>query len=253
MSTRMETTSVQSGGVHARRRGAAAVEAPSRGARLLAEARWILGAVAVVALAAILITYQRADPGFSHTASSAALHNIGGRVGAWIADVLLLVFGVSAWLWVIGGAAWAIRGFRRLHAAYADRGLPDWLQGLGFVVLLVGSTGLEALRLYTLSVALPGAPGGILGGLIAAGLQTALGFTGATVLLLVAIALGASLYFDFSWLALAERVGAWFESLAQRSRASREEKEDRAIGEAVAQQREQRLEQERERIDEAPP
>ncbi|MGE5337105.1 MAG: DNA translocase FtsK, partial [Gemmatimonadota bacterium] len=40
---------------------------------------------------------------------------------------------------------------------------------------------------------------------------------------------------------------------AQRSRASREEKEDRAIGEAVAQQREQRLEQERERIDEAPP
>jgi len=244
---------MEAGEVHARRRGGPTPEPPSRGARLLAEARWILGAAAVIALAAILITYHRADPGFSHSSSGAVLHNVGGRVGAWLADVLMLVFGVSAWLWVIGGAAWTMRGFRRLHAPYTERGLPDWLQAVGFAVLLAGCTGLEALRLYTLGAALPGAPGGVLGGLLAMGLQAALGFTGATVLLLVAIALGASLYFDFSWLALAERVGTWFESFAQRSRIAREEKEDRAIGEAVAQQREQMLDQERERIEEAPP
>jgi len=253
----METT-VQSGGMHSRRRSAPAPEPPSRGARLLAEARWILGAVAVIALAAVLLTYHRADPGFSHATSGAVLHNIGGRAGAWLADVMLLVFGMSAWLWVAGGAAWALRGFRRLHAPYVDHGLPDWLQGVGFAVLLAGCAGIEALRLHSLSEATPGdarafPAGGVLGGIVAQGLQSALGFTGATVLLLVAIALGASLYFDFSWLALAERVGAWFESIARRSRAAREEKEDRAIGEAVAQQREQLLEQERERIDEAPP
>jgi S-DNA-T family DNA segregation ATPase FtsK/SpoIIIE len=240
-------------GVHSRRRSAPAPQPPSRGARLLAEARWIVGAAAVIALASILITYQRADPGFSHSASGALIHNVGGRVGAWVADVLLLVFGFSAWLWVVGGAAWALRGFRRLHAQYDDRGLPDWLQGVGFAVLLASCTALEALRLYTLGVQLPSAPGGIVGGLIAGGLQAALSFTGATVLLLVAIAVGASLFFDFSWLALAERVGGWFESIAQRTRAAREAKEDRAIGEAVARSREQLIEQERNRIDEAPP
>jgi len=252
MSSRLDST-LETGAVHARRRSAPAPEPPSRGARLLAETRWILGAVAVIALAAVLLTYHRADPGFSHAASGAVLHNIGGRVGAWLADVLLLVFGISAWLWVIGGAAWALRGFRRLHAPYVHHGLPDWLQGVGFAVLLAGCTGIEALRLYTLSVALPGMSGGVFGALVAMALKAALGFTGATVVLLVAIALGASLYFDFSWLALAERVGAWFESIAQRSRAAREEKEDRAIGEAVARSREQLLEQERERIDEAAP
>ncbi len=240
-------------GVHSRRRSAPEPETPSRGARLLAEARWILGAAAVIALASILITYQRADPGFSHSATGALIHNVGGRVGAWIADVALLVFGFSAWLWVVGGAAWALRGFRRLHARYDGRGLPDWLQGVGFAVLLAACCALEALRPYTLGAQLPGAPGGVIGGLIASALQAALGFTGATVLLLVAIALGASLFFDFSWLALAERVGGWFESIARRTRAAREEREDRAIGEAVARSREQLIEQERSRIDEAPP
>jgi hypothetical protein len=151
-------------------------------------------------------------------------------VGAWIADLLLLVFGLSAWLWVAAGVAWVVRGFRRLHAPYTDHGLPDWAQALGLVLLIATSTALEALRLQGLASVLPGASGGIIGGLLAQPLASVLGFTAASVLLIVGVAIGASLFFDFSWLTVAERVGLMFERVVQRMREKREAEEDRAIG-----------------------
>jgi S-DNA-T family DNA segregation ATPase FtsK/SpoIIIE len=227
--------------------------APSRVARLFAEAACIIGALLVIALAAFLFTYNRADPGFSHAVTAGSIGNAGGRVGAWIADVLLYLFGFSAWLWVAAGAAWVARGFRRLHAPYEDQGLPDWVQAIGLLVLLLAATGLESLRMRGFAMSLPDAAGGVLGSLVAPPIAMALGATAASVLLLVLVAVGASLFFDFSWLAVAERVGTFFEGFFTRMRAAREAKEDRAIGEAVAHAREQRLSQERERIEEVGP
>jgi S-DNA-T family DNA segregation ATPase FtsK/SpoIIIE len=226
---------------------------PSRAARLLAEAAYIIGALLVLALAAFLLTYNRADPGFSHAVPAGYIANVGGRVGAWAADVLLYVFGFSAWIWVAAGAAWVIRGFRRLHAPYEDEGLPDWAQAGGLLVLLLAATGLESLRMHGFGTILPDTAGGVLGSVVAPPIVAALGATSASVLLIVLMAVGASLFFDFSWLSLAERVGAVFEGVVLRVRAAREAKEDRAIGEAVAQQRGQRLELERERIEEVGP
>jgi S-DNA-T family DNA segregation ATPase FtsK/SpoIIIE len=234
-------------------RAAARGEPPSRLQRLLAEAAYIVGALLVLALAAFLFTYDRRDPGFSHAVAATAIHNIGGPAGAWIADLMLLLFGFSAWWWVAAGVAWVVRGLRRLHAPYGDEGLPDWVQALGFLLLLGSAAALESLRLQGLASALPGSPGGVLGSLLAPPLAAALGYTSASALLIVLIAVGASLFFDFSWLAVAERVGVFVEGLIGRLRAAREEKEDRAIGEAVARSREQRLESERERIEESPP
>ncbi len=97
-------------------RNAAAAEPPPRAVRLVREALLVLAALAVLALAAFLLTYTRTDPGFSHAAAAASIGNAGGRVGAWIADLLYLVFGVSAWWWVAAAAAWVVRSFRRAHA-----------------------------------------------------------------------------------------------------------------------------------------
>jgi S-DNA-T family DNA segregation ATPase FtsK/SpoIIIE len=227
--------------------------APSRLSRLVREAACIVGALLVVALAAFLATFDRADPGFSHASTPGEIHNAGNIVGAWIADALLFLFGFSAWWLVAAGAAWVVRGFRRLHAPYENEGLPDWVQGLGLLLLLLAAAALEALRLTSLSPALPGAAGGVLGSLVAPGLISALGYTAASVLLIVLVAIGASLFFDFSWLTVAEKVGAFFEWIVARIRAAREAKEDRAIGEAVARTREHVVEQERARIEELPP
>ncbi len=70
-------------------------EGDDRFGRLLSEAGWIVGAVAAVALFAVLASFSSADPAFSHTAGPAGVQNIGGRLGAWVADIALLLFGVS--------------------------------------------------------------------------------------------------------------------------------------------------------------
>ena len=45
------------------------------------------------------MTFSPADPGWSHSGSiTAPLHNVGGRVGAWLADVLLYLAGYVAFL-----------------------------------------------------------------------------------------------------------------------------------------------------------
>jgi S-DNA-T family DNA segregation ATPase FtsK/SpoIIIE len=230
----------------------------NRVGRLLAEARWIVGGLATVALFAMLATYSREDPSFTHAAAAAGVSNLGGRVGAWVADVLLLLFGASAWLLVAGLALWVARGFRQLYRTSSGSDpladdLPGWAHALGFVLLLAGAVGLEALRLYALKAALPGAPGGLIGVAVAQFVQAGLGFTGATLVFLAAIAIGLSLFLDFSWLAVAERLGGFIEGIARRAERRREEAEDRAIGEAAVKVREAALSEERERIEEAPP
>jgi S-DNA-T family DNA segregation ATPase FtsK/SpoIIIE len=240
------------------RRAAAAPPDNGRVARLLAEARWIVGALLALALLAMLLTYSKADPSFTHAVAGGKVANLGGRLGAWVADVALLLFGLSAYLVVFGLAVWVARGFRLLHrtAAGADPlsdELPGWAHALGFALLFAGTLGLESLRVATVGAALPGAPGGVAGGALAQLTQAAVGFTGATVVFLAAIAIGLSLFLDFSWLAVAERLGRRIEGFARRAERRREEEEDRAIGEAASKVREAALVEERERIEEAPP
>jgi S-DNA-T family DNA segregation ATPase FtsK/SpoIIIE len=245
-------------GAWVRSRQPATTPGNPRLARLLAEARWIVGALIAVALLVVLLTYSRNDPGFTHSVAAGPITNLGGRLGAWVADVTLLIFGLSAFLLALGMLVTVARGFRRLHrvAVGADPlsdDLPTWAHGVGFLVLIAGATGLEALRLYNLKAALPGAPGGIIGNAIASGVQAGIGFTGASVIFLVAIAIGLSLFLDFSWLTVAERLGTFIEGFSRRAEQRREEAEDRAIGEAATKLREAALAEERERIDEAPP
>ncbi|MGH8725559.1 MAG: DNA translocase FtsK 4TM domain-containing protein, partial [Burkholderiales bacterium] len=64
------------------------------------EARWLLLIALAMYLLLVLATFQRDDPGWSHSASGAVARNAGGAFGAWLADLLLFVFGVSAYLWV---------------------------------------------------------------------------------------------------------------------------------------------------------
>ena len=130
-------------GAAARRGGArgALGEPLDHGARLLAEARWIAGALAVLALGAVLLSYHRDDPGFTHAAASSHVGNWGGSAGAWIADLLLFLFGFSAGLWVVFLATWVGRGYARLHgAARPSTALSAWVRVPGFALLLLTAT-----------------------------------------------------------------------------------------------------------------
>ena len=99
------------------RRRAATGPAPSlspRFARLVRESWWLLVVAAFLWLALILSTYAKTDPGWSFSGVGAPIANRGGLVGAWLADLLLYLFGISAWWWVVAGVVLVIAGFRRI-------------------------------------------------------------------------------------------------------------------------------------------
>ncbi len=235
---------------------------PSRASRLLREARWLAFAALALYLFLILVTYSAADPGWSHDAVVASLGNRGGRFGAWLADVLLSVFGHSAyWLIVLFGSRVAI-GYRAL---VRSRLLPDddappepvWVHVAGFIVMLIASCGVEYLRAggldHGLPHGLPQGPGGVIGGEEVRLLTHAFGMTGATLAMVVVFAIGFSLFTGWSWLAIAERIGAVLEGAVMLFKRKREAREDRAVGAEAAVQREEVVVQERTRIEDAPP
>jgi S-DNA-T family DNA segregation ATPase FtsK/SpoIIIE len=74
---------------------------PGKVAALLRESRLFVLAAAALYLFLVLTTFNRADPGWSHSVAAGEIRNLGGRAGAWLADMLLSLFGVSAWWWVV--------------------------------------------------------------------------------------------------------------------------------------------------------
>ncbi|TMG98697.1 MAG: DNA translocase FtsK [Betaproteobacteria bacterium] len=217
-----------------------------RFARLVRESWCLLVAAVLIYIALILSTYTRTDPGFSFTGKSDTIANRGGVVGAWLSDLLLYLFGLSAWWWVAGGVMLLVAGFRRIAEPDRVREHPPGLAAFGFALVLLSSAAIEAIRLWKLPAVLPLAPGGAFGDSIGDALARAFGFNGATLLLLAAFAIGCSLLFGVSWLKVMERIGAALESLHQRLRERREREQDRRIGEIATVEREQLVEHLRE-------
>jgi S-DNA-T family DNA segregation ATPase FtsK/SpoIIIE len=212
---------------------------PPKIASLLRESWWLALVALALYLALILLTFDKSDPGWSHTASVEQIRNSGGRIGAWLADVLLYAFGLSAWWWVALCAFGVRWSFRRIeHVAPADR-RSYIVAGIGFAILLSASASLEAMRFYSLKAALPLAPGGMLGVGIRDLLSQELGFTGATLVLLALIAIGLSLFTGISWIAFLERFGGWLEAAYQFVRQSWTDWQDRRAGAAAVIEREE--------------
>jgi len=232
-------------------------EAEQRFARLVWEVKWLAFMALTVALFAILFTYSKTDPAWSHANQVATISNLGGRVGAWIADLMLYVFGASAYWWVILLLRRAMRGWQELNALkLPGQSLapePFWPRFFGFGLTLFSSMCLESIRMHSMTMDLPRPPGGVLGELFGDPLQMAIGFTGSTLLLLVTLAIGLSLFLRFSWLSLAEQMGRQLELLWRRVRERRESEADRKIGEVAAEEREEHVEEERVKIEDAPP
>ncbi len=205
------------------------------------ESWWLLVVAGFAYLALILATYQKADPGWSFSGAGDPVRNRGGVVGAWVADLLLYVFGASAWWWVFAGVALVVAGYRHL-TRHDVEGYHPWLAIPGFFLLLLSSSALEALRLYRLPIALPTTAGGALGELISKSLAHALGFNGATLLLIALFAVGWSLFTGMSWLKLMERLGRGVETAIAWVRHWREARRDRQLGAVATEEREQFVE-----------
>lgn len=222
-------------------------------AHLVREAWW-LGLVLFGAyLMVVLATYHNQDPSWSHIASEGApIHNAGGAVGAWVSDMLLYLFGFSAWWWALMAfySMWLV--YQRLELIVSERPLL-LINYLGYGLLLVASSTLEAGHLLSLPATLPSGAGGMVGQSFDTILRGMFGFTGSTMLLLLMFAVGFSLFTGWSWIMMTEKLGAALIHAYEWSVNQYHDWQDRKAGKLVEQEREEFVEQARKRNEERPP
>jgi S-DNA-T family DNA segregation ATPase FtsK/SpoIIIE len=226
---------------------------PARFAGLLREAKWLALVAAAGYLLLILLTHHVTDPGWSRSATAAVVQNAGGRVGAWLSDVLLSLFGWSAFWWALLCLSTVVRGYRRIEDVKPAEPRPLWIVAAGFALLLIGSAVVEALRLRGFGHGLPQEAGGIIGTALGGGLSGLIGFTGATLLALAALAAGWSLFSGISWLRIAEVTGLLLESAYALALGAWEKRRDEKIGEHAREVRETVVQAERKREEDHPP
>ena len=189
---------------------AARAGASPRRQRLWRDLALIAVAPLLLFLLVSLITYSPADPGWSSSgAVTAPLQNACGRVGAWIADVLLVLTGYVAFLLplVLGAIAW-IALFGMDADGDGDADLGPALRLIGIVGFLVASCGLLTLRIQG-SNDLSFGSGGVLGQLTGRSLLRGFGPVGANLFLVSLFLISVTLATGLSWLAVMDRIGAW--------------------------------------------
>ena len=179
--------------------------------------------------------------------------NKGGVVGAWLADLLLYLFGLSAWWWVVAGVALVVIGYRRPARATMSSAIIRGSRFRGSCWCCSPARRSRRCASIACRRVLPNGPGGASGDVVGQGLSHALGFNGATLVLIGVFGIGWSLLTGMSWLRLMERIGAAIERTLAWLRRRREAKRDRVIGNAAFEEREHVVEAARGTIDEREP
>ncbi len=226
---------------------------PPHLANILRESWWLLLVAAVVYLVLALFTFHPGDPGWSHSATELRTHNRGGTIGAYLADVLLYLFGLSAWWWVLFCLAAILWGYRRIDRVDDSSRPTVFFACIGFFLILLSSASFEALRLHSYHFTLPLAPGGMLGLWLGGWLTDHFGFAGATLLLVALICTGISLFTGLSWLRTMEIVGGMLEWTFFKLRDAWQAAQDRRIGRQAAVAREEKINVVKKKQEEAPP
>ena len=230
--------------LHTLRSDAPVPAAPSGLSRFAGEIALLLAWLLLVFWLLALLSYAPQDAAWSTSGTGEAVLNRAGRLGAWVADMSYFLAGFSIW-WCVAAAVrqWLAALARRLRA---DEEAPvpaqaRWLFWLGLVLLIYASCTLEWSRLYSLEPRLPGPSGGALGLWLGRWSVQWLGFVGSALVAIVLGVLGAALVFRFSWLQVAESLGAWIDAQLQSRRAQREQAQDRELGQQAAREREEIL------------
>ncbi|MEO8835198.1 MAG: DNA translocase FtsK 4TM domain-containing protein [Caldimonas sp.] len=214
----------------------------------------LVGAVVWLLALLALATHSASDPGFSTSGSGGPVLNRVGSIGAWLSDFAFFLFGYSCWWAILVGArAWLgalARALRAGHAATGDSAparAATWPMWLGLALLLAASAALEWTRLYQWEPLVAGGnAGGVLGLVLGRSSQNLLGFAGSGVLWIAVLVAAASMALGFSWLRVADGLGAAIESLRNRRALRIERAEDARLGAAAMRERDEVLEVEHE-------
>ena len=232
--------------------------APTGLARFANEMALVAGFVLIALWLIAMLSYSPQDAAWSTSGTGIAVLNRAGRLGAWIADMSYFLFGFSVW-WCLAVAVrqWLASLALRLRGdgfhGDAPHGLAPWHDQawafwLGLSLLLYVSSTLEWGRLYRFETLLPGHSGGVLGESLGPWSMRWLGFAGSGLVAIVLGLVGCALVFRFSWLQVAERLGAWAYSFMEQQRERRELAQDMEIGQQAMREREEVVFDERDEV-----
>ena len=205
------------------------------------------GLIALVALCLYLtmalLSFNPDDPGWSYTGTDGSVTNMVGRSGAWISDVLFVLFGYLAYIFPMMLGYHSLLLFRERRA----KSLVSWpifaVRAMGFLFTISSGAGLAALHFYTSGVVLREGSGGILGAQLATLLVASFSYVGATLVLLASFLFGLTAFIDISWLWVMDttgaallRLSAWVERTFHKTRARFQERNE--VKQVVEQRRE---------------
>ena len=214
--------------------------------------------VSVICLAAVslflfiaLSSFYPGDPAWSHSASVDVIQNNTGIVGAWVADILLYLFGYLGYTFpfILAYSGWRI--FKSIQNEEPVNFGHCAIRVVGFILALIGACGLAWLHFRVgdgLPLEIKGA-GGILGDALGSTLNTSFGHTGSTLVLLTMSLVGVTLFADLSWLWVMDTTGYCTFKLLDYISGLRELRQDHELGKQAKREREAVLEVEKERIE----
>ncbi len=154
-----------------------------------------------------LITFNTGDAAWTHSSDLGTISNCCGVLGAWIADIMLSLLGLSAYIFPLIISWHGYLFFA--EPQFNEEKLPIGLRALGSLALIISSAALSYLYVYRVSVQLPGTTGGYLGQEIGDKTLVLFGNSGATLLLIMLFLSGLTLTINLSWLSLIDAIGRY--------------------------------------------
>ena len=213
--------------------------------------------VSVICLAAVslylfiaLSSFYTGDPAWSHSASVDVIQNNAGLVGAWVADILLYLFGYLGYTFpfILGYSGWRI--FKSIQNEEPVNYGHYAIRAVGLILALMGACGLAWLHFHVgefLPLEIRG-PGGIFGNVLGSALNTTFGNTGGTLILLTMSLIGMTLFTDLSWLWVMDATGYTTFKLLNLISGLRVLIQDHALGKQAKRERIAVLEIEKEKV-----
>ena len=227
-------------------------ETPARLTRLARETLVIALVALTGYLLICLVSYSPLDPAWTSTGDDGSTRNLGGRFGAWFADLFLHAFGYAAYLFpVIFGllSARMLRNRDHPSSSYAR-----FVHGIGIALTVLSACGIEYVHFANRGSDIGFSGGGWLGFVSGGWLLEVFGPVGATVALIVALIAGLSWTLDLSWFSAMDNVGAKAFEWAARGRTALADWLDKVKGLRSRRQRQETVaEIRREREHKEPP
>lgn len=163
----------------------------------------VCGIILFVFLFLSLLSFDAADSAWSHIGSNTQIHNVGGRLGAWVADILHAFFGYGSWVLVL------VLAYELVRLWWTHVKLVWALRLCAYVLLMLFVSGLFAY-IGALNEAWSAAKlGGAIGYELQKNLTTTIGAMPTALVLVLVIMTISMLSFEIRWSNVATMIFQW--------------------------------------------